>query len=631
MINTDIDEELRLINRLAGRGNLTGACRRCGLLLKKYPHHPDIMHSWGLLLFKIGRPDFGERLVREVIVKHPGNAGAYGSLGEILSVTIRYEEAEQCFRKHLERAPEHLNAMAALARLLARQQRFQEAQELCDRILDSDADYSSAYGVYAQIMLGWGKTRECVQYLRKALHCRKNEALHSSLLFLSNLLREVSRQELFEESVRWAAIYTKGLGQRKKLHSNVPAPNRTLRIGYVSGDLRQHPVGFHLLPVLASHDRSQFEIYIYDTFPGRMGVPVPFAGQARRYRQIALLPDEKAEALIREDGIDILVDLSGHTSFNRLLLFARKPAPVQVTWIGYFNTTGLSEMDYLIGDSVTTPAADDAFFTEKIIRLPEIRFCYGPPSYAPDPARTPAEQNGFITFGSFNAVHKLLPEVLDLWSRVLKRVSRSRLLLKSPAFEVDQIRDDFFARCAALGITEDRLELRPASSHRQMLAEYGAMDISLDTFPYNGGVTTCEALWMGVPVITLLGDRPAGRQTAACLQSIGRQEWVAATEAGFVTIAADLASDIDRLTTVRSLLRQEMAASPVCDARSFTRHLENALRQVWTGWCAQQPLPAERPPSPPRPSAGDERQRAWEFFCNDNARLAFEQIRNRAG
>jgi predicted O-linked N-acetylglucosamine transferase (SPINDLY family) len=271
-----------------------------------------------------------------------------------------------------------------------------------------------------------------------------------------------------------------------------------------------------------------------------------------------------------------------------LPLFARKPAPVQVTWLGYWGTTGLATMDYLLSDALTTPPEEDHFYCERVVRLPGCRFCYAPPDYAPQPtADPPMRRNGYVTFGSFNNLAKVTPEVVALWAVLLQTVPQARLLLKWPTLADASVRQRFTDAFAAAGIGAERLILRGKSPHADMLAEYDDIDVALDPFPFSGGLTSCEALWMGVPVVTLPGERAPSRQTLGFLRALDLGEGAASSPAAYVDIAAALATDGTQLGVFRRTLRQRMAASPLCDGPSFTRGLETAFRDMWRQWCAQ--------------------------------------------
>jgi predicted O-linked N-acetylglucosamine transferase (SPINDLY family) len=315
---------------------------------------------------------------------------------------------------------------------------------------------------------------------------------------------------------------------------------------------------------------------------------------ADSWHDIFYLSDEELVALVREMQIDILVDLSGHTAFHRLLAFARRPAPVQAEWIGYFHSSGLSSIDYFITDPFTSPAGSGQRFTETPVYLPHTRFCYGPPAYAPEVGPLPAQKNGYVTFGSFNRLPKLTGEAVNAWSQILRCVPGSRLVIKSGALSEPLVQSRLRARFAQHGVAEECLDLRMGSNHPEMLAEYGDIDIALDTFPFNGGMTTLEALWMGVPVLTIAGDTVVSRQTVSALANIGLAEELAfADAAAYIAGAVALASDGVRLAALRQQLRPRMAASPLRDAAQFTRDLEALYRRMWQAWCAGEKLPSD--------------------------------------
>jgi predicted O-linked N-acetylglucosamine transferase (SPINDLY family) len=302
--------------------------------------------------------------------------------------------------------------------------------------------------------------------------------------------------------------------------------------------------------------------------------------------------DDQLAAQIREDGIDILVDLAGHTSGHRLGAFARKPAPLQVSWLGYPDTTGLSAIDYRLTDSIVDPpGAADGFSSERLVRLPDGFHCYTPSDAAPDVAPLPAEKNGFVTFGSFNNLSKVNRGVLDAWADVLGRISGSRLVLKSRWLHMPEVCERIRKLLEQRGVARDRIELvakLPTSAEH--LALYGDIDIALDTFPYNGATTTCEALWMGVPVVTLAGDRHAARLGASMLSRVGLEGLVADRPQDYVEAATRLATDLPALARLRADLRGRVAASPLCDGPGFTRQLEAAFRTMWREWCARGPF-----------------------------------------
>ncbi len=358
-----------------------------------------------------------------------------------------------------------------------------------------------------------------------------------------------------------------------------------IRIGYVSPDFRQHSVASFIEPVIREHDRALFEVFCYANLPRADRTTERLKGLAEHWRDIHGIPDAQAAAMIAADGIGILVDLAGHTSGNRLPLFALRPAPLQVTWIGYPDTTGLKGIDVRITDAIADPPGEeDRYHSERLVRLPRVFCCYLPPDAAPPVAPPPSSETGRITFGSFNNLAKVTPEVIALWSRVLHAVQGSVMLVKAQPLGDAGVRRRILALFEAQGIAPGRIELdagQPTSLEH--LEQYRRVDVALDTFPYNGTTTTCEALWMGVPVITLAGDRHASRTGATLLTSCGLVDLVTTSEAQYVEMARRVAADTGTLASFRSDARQRLTRSPLLDAAGVTRELEDVLRDL----CAQ--------------------------------------------
>lgn len=355
-----------------------------------------------------------------------------------------------------------------------------------------------------------------------------------------------------------------------------------VKIGYVSGDFRRHSVAHFLLPVLRNHDRNAFQIHCYSNNAQTDDVTDRLISASDQWRRIFGLDDEAAAKLIAEDGIELLIDLSGHTAHNRLSLFARQPAPVQATWLGYPGSTGVEAIKYRLVDAITDPPGEaDAHHNERLIRLDPGFLCYAPLDEAPEPAMRPA---GPVRFGSFNNPAKLSPATLDLWVRVLEAVDQSELVLKGRSFADPKMRQTLLTRFGKRGIAYERIVLlEHMSAPERHMAAYGEMDIGLDPFPYNGTTTTCEALWMGVPVVTMLGARHSARVGGSLLTQIGLDSLIARDERDFIRLASDLAADYRRRSGLRGKLRQMMQDSPLCDGPGFTRRLEEAYRGMVEG------------------------------------------------
>jgi predicted O-linked N-acetylglucosamine transferase (SPINDLY family) len=372
-----------------------------------------------------------------------------------------------------------------------------------------------------------------------------------------------------------------------KPHANTPDPDRPLRIGFVSGDFRRHPVGYFLEDVLASLPKTSLQLVAYANQVREDEVTDRLRPHFDFWRNIRSLNDDEAAAQIRADGIDILVDLSGHTKANRLLVFARKPAPVQVTYLGYFTSTGLKSIDYFLVDRWQAPEGEQLYYSETPFRQPGHHLCFTPPRLDIPVGPLPALRNGHVTFGNFNILAKMNDAVVASWSEILKAVPGSRLFLKSEQLDGDDVAASVHARFAAHGISADRLELEGKSPFDEYLASYQRVDIALDPFPYNGGTVTVQALWMGVPVLTLRGDCHVGRNGTSILSALDMPEWVAQDGADYIERATQLAGGLTALAALRETLRPRLLASSLCDAPRFARDLEAAFREMWRMWCSQ--------------------------------------------
>lgn len=566
-------------------------------LLAQFPENVRALHGYGVILHKLGRSEEGIVSIRKALELNPDFAGAYHNLGNIYSDMQNHGAALECYQSVIKLEPDTDTAYKNMALSFLKLGNLDEALNAAAKALEINPHQPQNYMTMGNVYEERGDAEQALRlYARVVEFLPDSFNAHTNVLFTMNLVSNVTQAAIYRESRRWGNLHAAKKNIRRP-HLNSPVPERRLRIGYVSGDFKLHPVSYHFKPIVEQHDREQFEIFLYSNFHRHDEMTGKLMQLAENWRTIESLSDEQLDELIRLDGIDILVDLSGHTSHNRLLTFARKPAPVQVSWLGYFNTTGMKAIDYLISDPITIPPEADCWFTEQVARLPEGRFCYAPPTYAPEVAPLPALANGFITFGSFNKLTKITLKTVSLWSAVLKAVPASRIILKTAALGTDSVKQRLLDQFKQHGITADRIEIRTESAHPQMLAEYGDIDIALDTFPFNGGATTCEALWMGVPVATLSGSTPISRQTTSLLTSCGLAELLATTtRKEFVSKVRQLAENIDLLAHVRGSLRTRLTESPLCNGKLFTNNLEKEYRKMWREWCGKQkPLPLSRP------------------------------------
>lgn len=519
----------------------------------------------------------------ERIVKiHEDSSQAHNNVGAMLMRMQRLDEATVEFEKAIALATGTDGALPYfnLGTILLEAKKADEAIEIFEKVLSLEPRLTGAQNNLGCALIAKGRPAEAVTAFAKAFASSPTfRDAASNRILMMNYVESVHNEDLLKIARQFGdsldSVVTADFAGRDL------TPNRKLRIGYVSGDFIIHPVALFLMRVLAAHDRSKFEIYAYSNHTKEDPGTFHLRQLADFWRSIARLDDPGAEDLIRRDEIDILVDLSGHTGRNRLPLFARRPAPVQASWLGYFATTGVPAMDYIILDPISAPPGSDIWYTERVVRLPYGRFCFLTPPFDLGVTEPPSLQRGYVTFGSFNNVSKMSTGALRLWAEILHTVPNSRLLLKWKSFDEASTSQRFLAAFAEMGIAADRIETRGESLYQKMLPEYGDVDIALDPFPFGGGTTSCEALWMGVPIVTLPGERLASRQTLGFLHMMGFEELAAKSPEDYVSIAVSLARDPARLADLRRRLRPAFEASPLCDGPKFTRTLENAYRTMW--------------------------------------------------
>ena len=541
----------------------------------------------GVIAYQEGDAHRAIELIGKAIALRPDYAEAHNNLGIALKNQGKLEAAVAAYHKALELKPDYVKAHNNLGNVLKNQGKLDGAVAACRKALELKPDYAKAHNNLGNVLKDQGKLDEAVASYHKALELKPDYTVaHSNLLFSLHYQPMCDRKAIFAEHRKWNAKYAAPLAPKTVFHANLPTPEKPLRLGLVSPTFRRHPVGYMIVSALEAHDKSAFEIYCYSGGVQGDDLTNRIRGAAQTWRSIVGMSDEGVAALIRDDAIDILVDLSGHSQGNRLLVFARKPAPVQVKWVGgQFNTTGIDAMDYFISDSVETPSGDDAWYTEEVVRLPDGYVCYEPPDYAPMVSPLPALGCPYVTFGCFNNLTKVNRDVIALWSQLLDRVTGSRLILKSKQFNDASVQAHYREMFGEHGISPDRLDCLGHSPHPELLAKYNDIDIALDPFPYSGGLTTCEALWMGVPVVTMPGETFAARHAASHLSNVGLTDWIVETPERYVELVERWCRDLTGLAALRVGLRPRVKSSPLCDAPRFTRNLEAAYRRMWRTWC----------------------------------------------
>jgi protein O-GlcNAc transferase len=414
-------------------------------------------------------------------------------------------------------------------------------------------------------------------------------AVHSNLLMTLQYHASATLSGLAAAHAEYERLHAGPLRSARRPHENAPDLHRRLRIGFVSPDFGRHPVGHFLVRGLENLDRGQFDTVYYCDRLLKDDLTARFQAAATIWRDVPGLNDKDLTENIIADGIDILFDLAGHTAKNRLLVFARKPSPIQITWLGYEGTTGVEAIDYILADGHTIPPGKEAFYREEVLRLPDGYVCYDPPTTSPEPGPLPAAQNGYVRFGSFNNPAKITSQVVEVWAKILDRVPQSRVVLKYRGFGDDAVRRRYLGLFTAFGVDPARLEFAPSSDYAEYLAAYRQIDIAFDPFPFGGGITTCDALWMGVPVVTCPGETFAGRHGLSHLSNVGLTETIARDLDEYVELAVSLAADLPRLAALRAGLRKRMAVSPLCDGKRFAANLTTVVHDVWREWCRHGP------------------------------------------
>jgi protein O-GlcNAc transferase len=557
-------------------------------LKKALALRPDLLsarNNLAKILSQQGRSSEAIAAWRDYVALRPQDADGLANLGNELQTAGQFEEALGVYQQVLSLRPRDEKTHYNIGLILQAQGKPTEAQAAYHRALAIRPEYAEAQNNLGNILQSIGELDEALVWYERSADLRPQHAnARGNAALLHHYRWGQTPADILRELKRWNALHAAPLGARIRPHGNLPDPQRRLRIGYVSGDFNGHVVGRNLLPLFREHDHERFEIYCYANVAVADAMTPQFRSYADVWRDILPVADEQAADLIRADGIDLLVDLAGHTKWNRLVIFAHKPAPIQITFGGYPGGTGLEAMDYHLTDPYLDPIGEtDSHYAEKLIRLPHSFWCYDPPSMGSADETVsplPAPANGFFTFGCLNNFSKANRQTLVLWGKILAAVPRSRLVLICP--EGDHRR----AVLDRLGVEEKRVDFFVNQPHQEYLRLYHRIDLGLDTFPYNGHTTSLDALWMGVPVISWAGRTAVSRAGYSQASNLGlTAEFVAEDADKFVELAVKWANDLPRLAELRASLRDRLRRSPLTDAVGFARGIENAYRQVWSEWC----------------------------------------------
>ena len=567
---------------LEAQGKLDAAAVELEAALALRPRDFGALFIQAGILRGLGRLDAAAGALRRALAIDPQSLDAHALLFHVLEAQGEPAAAARELEAVLRQRPDWTEALYNYGVVLKKLMRPAEAEAALRRALAADPAFARACRLLGGVLLAQCRIDEALDLYRQA---PRDVELMSAELFALNASESISEDELFARHAEFGRNLEQAIAQRFRFPVS-PNPAKRLRIGYVSGDFSYHVVALFLQPVLERRDRRAFEVFCYSSAERVDQYTRQLAKASDAWRPCAGKSDAQLADTIHADGIDILVDLAGHSGEPQLRVFAHKPAPVQATWLGYLNTTGMTRIDYRISDAHADPVGlTDGRHTEELARLPHSQWCYRPFMSAAAAAAPPCLRRGHVTFGSFNQILKLSQASRRLWSGILAKVPGARLVVLGvpPGRAHDGLAADF----AAAGIDAARIRLVPYVSLQDYFAWYNQVDIALDTTPYSGGTTTCDALWMGVPVLTAPGERPGSRSAASILTSAGLSDWIASDAEDYVRRAVDFAGNAALLSNLRATLRPRLQASPLMDEAGFTKDLETAYRQMWRQYCNQ--------------------------------------------
>jgi len=615
-----LDDE---IVRAMDEGKLDQAEQMCRQLLAQQPQNPRTLHLAGLVALAQGKLSQAVELMEKSIKLCGDASDVYNNYGTVLRRLGRSDQAIRAFQRSVDLEPSSFQAVMNLARAFAAAEKLTEAEVMLRRAIairhdaaephvalastlrrqgrleEALASYLSSLAFkpareievlnsIAVLMEQLGRMTDAVNWHRRAAASRPESAkLWSNYLYaLRYGVEENDPERVFQEHVRWANDYARPLYESLPPPANDPSPERKLRIAYLSADFRGHSASTCMEPLIHNHDRSAFEVWCYSDAAHADAITSRFKAAADNWREVHGLPDERVAQMIRRDAIDVLIDHTGHMGNNRMMVFARRAAPVQVAFPGYPGTTGLEVLDAFVTDAYQDPPGAERFYTERPSRFVGSPRCYRPPRDVPEPGPLPADENGFITFGVLQRPAKLTEHMFSLWSRILKAVPNSRLLMllgsggSGEGCFVDLLR--------RYDVERARVEFIGRQKRDDYYRLFGRIDVTLDTLPYNGCATTLDSLWMGAPVVTLAGKTYVARVGASIVSNAGLPELVGTSDSEYLRIAVELSGDTSRLRSIRQSLRQRMKQCPLLDGRGVTAELERACRTLWRQWCARQ-------------------------------------------
>jgi protein O-GlcNAc transferase len=554
------------------------------VISKIYPSHEYPCKLLGNLYYKQGRYLEAERIFSKVVDIAPYDFSNHYNLGNAQQQLGKITEAIVSYNRVIELNPAFAQAYNNLGNMLWDQHFFDAAIDKYRKAIELNPEYAEAFCNLGLALSDYDGLEEAIHCYQQALKLRPDyQDAFDNLLFCMNYLPDISQEALFSEYQAFDKQFGHSTDQPPLVNANLANPEKRLKVGYVAPCFKLHPCRHFLEPLLVNHDKSKVEIYAYDQLPNSDAVAFNYRSYVDHWIVTRGMTDDELAEQIRADGIDILVDIAGHTGHNRLQVFARKPAPVSLHWLDFGYTTGLKAIDYYLTDEQTVPEGSEHLFSETPWRLPVPAYAYRPAEGMGEVSGLPARQRGYVTFGTLTRAVRINHRSIRVWSEILKAVPGSHLVINSVSFSNPEMQKRMMERFTEHGITHERLEIGMTSPPWDVLR---GIDIGLDCFPHNSGTTLFETLYMGIPFVTLASRPSVGRLGASILHGLGHPEWIAETEEEYISKAVALAGDLDKLAGLRSVLRQEMERSPLMDEVGFARAVEDAYRQMWERWCA---------------------------------------------
>jgi len=554
-------------------------------ILQVDPFNVEALEQLALIFSKLGESAKAVSLLERAIDIDSRRTRSMYMLACLIGDSERELEAIELYKKVIQTSPDLIEAHNNLGVIYKNTEQFELAIDRFRRVVKADPKSGFALSNLGNVLKDAGKMNKAVEMLARAVAAEPTlTSAYSNLLVSLNYLSEMDASSTFQRHLDWYKHLPSQIRPDRFSFSRSPSEKKKLRIGYVSPDLHNHSVGYFVDSIFSHYDRDAYEVVAYYNNLRKDPIQSRFSELVDEWVWVEGLGDVALADRIYSDQIDILVDLAGHTANNRLAVFYQKPAPIQVTWLGYPNTTGLKQIDYRLSDAIADPVGiSDEFHSEKVWRLDKGFLCYTPLNLDASISELPALGDGGITFGSFNNLVKVSDEVVSAWAEILTKVPAARLLIKSRQLGNAMTRERLIKRFEQCGINAERLSLHAMlASREEHMSLYGQVDIALDTFPYNGTTTTCEAMWMGVPTLTLNGDRHASRVGASIMSRVGREDLVADSISDYIARAVSLSDDLNRLAEMRVNMRSVMKASSLCQPSAFCQTLEGAYRSMWS-------------------------------------------------